>query len=96
MSYTKGPWQIERYTNYYGFSIWAIDRGCIAERWYDKARSEEIDNEMQANARLIAAAPDLLEACILMMSEIKKLSNGNIIHAMLVMDEAVTRATKGE
>lgn len=61
--HTPGPWKIQRYKNYYGFSIYAAGRGCIAERWYEKKQDEEYANEINANALLIKAAPNLLEAC---------------------------------
>lgn len=59
MKHTLGPWfiQDERYINSYnrGKKNWAIGevgmRGCLLSK---------ID---RANAKLIAAAPDLLEAC---------------------------------
>lgn len=62
MSHTPGPWTIQRYTNYYGFSIYAESRGCIAERWYSKEQVRPYRDEMEANARLIAAAPALLQS----------------------------------
>lgn len=63
--HTPGPWEVQSYTNYKGWSVWANDRGCIAEgciaeRWYD---ADQQPDELKANARLIAAAPELLEAC---------------------------------
>lgn len=66
--YTPGPWGIQRYLNYEGFSIWSESsslnpphKGCIVERWED-GMSEERAAVMLANARLIAAAPELVEA----------------------------------
>lgn len=56
--HTPGPWKIVRYSNYTGFSVWAGDRGCIAERWYDKEQDQPYGAEVDSNARLIAAAPD--------------------------------------
>lgn len=59
--HTPGPWSIQRYTNYHGFSIWAAGR-LLAERWYASPLDESGDAEMAANARVIAAAPEMLEA----------------------------------
>ena len=59
--YTPGPWQIQEYVNYEGWSIWGSGDGCIAERWYASPRDNSENARMQANARLIAAAPDMLE-----------------------------------
>jgi hypothetical protein len=63
--HTPGPWDVARYSNYEGFSIWAPGAGCIAERW---SPSEDRDTPFEANARLIAAAPELLEACRAMLT----------------------------
>lgn len=54
MSYTKGKWFVDE-----GGNIVAENDGeprTVAEVW-------EIENEEEANARLIASAPELLEAC---------------------------------
>lgn len=56
-AHTPGPWELQHYTNHIGFSIWAPNAGCIAERWYP---TENNDTPIEANARLIAAAPELL------------------------------------
>lgn len=63
--HTPGPWTVTQYSNYAGWAVGHPSRGCIAERWYkDEKHVSAIydDGEMEANARLIAAAPDLLEA----------------------------------
>jgi hypothetical protein len=57
--FTPGPWEINRYENHIGYSIWAKDAGCIAERWYP---SEKENAPIAENARLIAAAPEMYEA----------------------------------
>ena len=59
IQHTPGPWEVSRYTNYCGFSIYAPDAGCIAERWWPTV---EKDIPIEANARLIAAAPEMLAA----------------------------------
>ncbi len=56
--HTPGPWEIARYKNYEGFSVWAKGFGCIAERWWPPEEKDVIE----ANAQLIAAAPDLADA----------------------------------
>lgn len=66
--HTPGPWTLQRYEEYTGYSIWAGDRGCIAEKWYPEAQNTKDHGlELVANARLIAAAPTLkfaLEALV--------------------------------
>ena len=61
--HSPGPWEVTKYVNYSGFGIYAPGRGCIAERWYDTEQPSPYRYEIGANARLIAAAPELLEAC---------------------------------
>lgn len=63
------PWEINHYTNYFGYSISGRKRkddsyiGCISERWYASELNEKENIEMRANARLISAAPELLAIC---------------------------------
>lgn len=64
--FTPGPWEISRYTNYIGYSISAPGAGCIAERWY---ASEREDAPIEANAHLIAAAPEMYEALGAMIAD---------------------------
>lgn len=60
--HTPGPWDCEIYPNDHSYFQVFSDCSTIAlvERW-DKSDSEAAA-EAQANARLIAAAPDLLSA----------------------------------
>lgn len=70
MSHTPGPWVVVRIHSYYGtFRILAAakrdrkrmcGKGCC-----DPAQP----GEMEADARLIAAAPELLEACKMALAE---------------------------
>lgn len=74
--HTPGPWTVQRYSNYNGFSIWAPNIGCVAERW---CPSEDTETPFEANARLIAAAPDLLNSLQELMAWLKSgtaLENG--------------------
>lgn len=60
--FTPGPWTVSEYTNYDGWSVFADVIGCVAERWPAYTMSEDQKTEAHANARLIAAAPELYEA----------------------------------
>ena len=70
--YTKGPWKIVEKTDQKIISHWSIQIGKHAVSFfpyqYHYANEEKTlgaygkDAEMMANARLISAAPDLLEA----------------------------------
>ncbi len=63
MSHTPGPWHC--HTNGSEFSVTAEDHNgatCYLAR-IDKFRTRHGDYADEANAKLIAAAPELLEAC---------------------------------
>lgn len=55
--HTPGPREVTQYENFRGYSIWAKDRGCISERWYDTDQKPPYGDEIEVNARLISAAP---------------------------------------
>ena len=62
-AHTPGPWQhsvkLSASENHRGFSIWTADGWALA----DVQPADENGIEGEANARLIAAAPLLYEAC---------------------------------
>lgn len=59
MSHTKGEWMLDETKRWISTS-WTPGQPMIAHLVSDASRPSE---ENDANARLIAAAPDLLEAC---------------------------------
>ena len=62
MSYTKGPWEVDCYPDG-GFSVTGKGGHCGLDYYVICARTAHArKEETHANARLIAAAPDLLEA----------------------------------
>jgi hypothetical protein len=80
MSYTKGEWKVERVPiQSAGGSNTCFQIGpfkaCIYDDWrqYQEYGISTLENE--ANAKLIAAAPDLLEACELALSLLNLPSN---------------------
>ena len=86
MKHTPGPWFINRARkpdNTGGYD-YAIDEGhekILAETfehvgWQDNSKKEYEKFPAEANARLIAAAPELLEACKAALMELSGLSNG--------------------
>lgn len=83
--YTPGPWIAS------GSTIWKTDADGnedeIADAW-DHGRGEE---QTQANAHLIAAAPDLLEAAI---SLVANLEEGDFISITRIdaMNTAIAKA----
>lgn len=65
MEHTAGPWKIKWKDNVVSESERLI---CNCAGHQCNIYSYEIDEENEANARLIAAAPELLEACKDLMS----------------------------
>jgi hypothetical protein len=64
--HTPGPWQVDQDgAGWYIESNPERDHSIAFGRWADQEEAPDAnDNEKLANARLIAAAPDLLAACI--------------------------------
>lgn len=86
--HTPGPWKFN------GPGIYAPNFRGVASHHYDVAYALHVmDDEGEANARLIAAAPSLLEAC---KSALERIDGMN--EAMGVVDElrrAITLAEGG-
>ena len=52
---TAGPWTVEKYTNYHGYSVWGSGC-CIAERWYKDAVTDDSAKEIAGDSAFIAAS----------------------------------------
>ena len=63
-AHTPGPWETDEGQHDVPYQNICITHGLnhICELWMDDAPVEEFNREQRANARLIAAAPDLLAA----------------------------------
>jgi hypothetical protein len=62
-AHTKGPWRMEgSEEDPYGQIAVFADSRLVCELWQDDAPDRDYNEEQHANARLIAAAPDLLAA----------------------------------
>jgi len=71
MKHTKGPWHFNssmRINGLYGVNAVCEQNGFVNPMVAEILTDHCIDREAHANARLIAAAPDLLEACQLCMA----------------------------
>jgi hypothetical protein len=66
--HTPGPWRVVIRANQRGIRSLTIDTGHLTGGTYCKMGASELQPEDEANARLIAAAPDLLEACKAVMA----------------------------
>ncbi len=63
--FTKGPWSVGlTKATQLKTTIYAADGGSIANLGNARKRNH---SEMEANARLLAAAPELLEACEILL-----------------------------
>lgn len=95
MSHTDGPWQADIGQTPFGehyATVWTqIPNNDL--RWIvaEAANSLGLD-AMQSNAHLIAAAPELLEACKAALPELEEFAPGN---AMDMVRDAIAKA-KGE
>ena len=64
MSYTPGPWQASWEVDEWFVSDHGKQWSCVATVSANELGRRRVeDDEAEANARLIAAAPELLEAC---------------------------------
>lgn len=97
--HTPGPWAFHSWTasgKQFGIETADHRHGIASIRPNDTASSLLSMEQHEANARLIAAAPDLLAACQAVM---EFLSNGTPVHpGALVQAEvfnAIAKATKG-
>ena len=62
--HTPGPWEIQRDSGLHIYITQPSDTPNRVPGYYAEIRRFTTDSEqVEANARLIAAAPDLLEAC---------------------------------
>ena len=57
---TPGEWEAHRYSNYSGWSVYAPEVGCIAERWYSTGQQDEIPRNDQFIVMVHNALPALI------------------------------------
>jgi hypothetical protein len=90
--HTPGPWRYFRGTH----SVWSVEKAICIMAGPHKRECEERD----ANARLIAAAPDLLEALQMLYSETAdyiRLNNlGGIDNQCMQLSRAAIAKATGE
>lgn len=69
--HTPGEWRVER-TNFRHEIVAGNTWVAIVLHARESAQAPESREEQEANARLIAAAPELLEACKALIDELKR------------------------
>ena len=97
-THTQGPWNTGKVENRSIFTLeWQNQRIALAERVPGMSKAESL-----ANARLIAAAPELLEACRFLIDQNNFLKSrhasflpARIIDAVNKAAEAITKAETG-
>ena len=80
--YTKGDWRIDQVAG--GYNIWLhlcpekdpLKWDRIARVGGEMSKTKEVKEAAEANARLIAAAPALLEACEIGLAYLKAVKTG--------------------
>lgn len=99
MEHSQGTWIAK--TTAFGFCILAGKAfSAVAERYFDRKPTTAELSELHANARLIAAAPDLLAACERYLRQIelggpKLVKQVGRSYTYQVIKEAVEKAKKG-
>lgn len=95
MSYTKGPWEIDR-NNVHAGQIATIHH-CLNNDWIEiwSPNWPEDEKTQEANAHLIAAAPELLEAVLDCQKALRTLDGGAVNIALRVAREAIKKAENG-
>ena len=98
MNTAKGPWKTKPYTVTQGkIEEWTID----GAQWINLATVyvQEDDDDLlgagEANARLMAAAPELLAACESALRDCRELKGGPVGRTVVALEEAIAKA-RGE
>ena len=94
MNHTLGPWKIRQVTETFGryadrayrYIITENPTDCLAEIFPGRTHGS-------ANARLIAAAPDLLEACEIATNYMRGSRYHTRIYALSLLENAIAKAT---
>jgi len=103
VEHTPGPWSVAPIREQFGteyciqFTTPDGDKGMIVYSMPKGASNCEVGAELTANARLIAAAPDLLEACEALDEWDGSLGEGceALEDARIAARAAITKAKKG-
>jgi hypothetical protein len=100
--HTPGPWAVmasDEEWGTYQIGAFCVDVGSMqgTADWYSSPEYFAARDEDEANARLIAAAPDLLAACEAMLSEMVVWEDEHGLHpAATAARDAIAKAKGGE
>lgn len=72
--HVAGPWRAFVPDDRSGWSVHSAET-LVASAWYEGPESDETRDTNEANARLIAAAPDLLAACDQSLTDLQGIAN---------------------
>jgi hypothetical protein len=80
--HTPGPWELvpesdDHEGSLFVVSEYEVKNGCASAHWIAECDLQEDEGQNRANARLIAAAPDLLEAATEMLTELRRLRDSS-------------------
>jgi len=92
--HTPGPWEIRPFEGVYGVFSKEDNEVPVATTDYGGDMLEGADCQLtqEANARLIAAAPELLEACKTALSKLNELDRPVNCRAIQVLLGAIAKA----
>ena len=98
--FTKGPWYVSPYKTSIGITSRPdggyADRVAECDYWTPPRRGQPDRPEAEANALLIASAPDLLEAVIQYRDDLKRPPTGDSLERRLAMVNKVLAKALGE
>ena len=89
MKHTPGPWKVCQGQTHEWTSVFAENGTFVTNTNHSRARS---DGEASANARLIAAAPDLLAALELIANGCEVSSLGDVYPSIILDPRDIARA----
>ena len=94
MNYSPNPWYTEKNFHHDCFNLRSKDREHFIGSIFREDRGDISVEESDANARLICAAPEMLEALKSVLNDNRLMNAMSKEQARLIMD-AVTKAERG-
>jgi hypothetical protein len=96
MAITKGPWRVGADVRGYNVTVWAAEPGVCITSVFDRSFGPDAPTLKQAvdNARLIAAAPDLLAALTSCLPFVKQFVDDGAAVAISEATAAIAKATQ--